>query len=83
MKNFFKSLLSQNGKISSNRFFSMLTLAYILLASIFLTVSTGAIPPIDDSWIYILGIFIGGSLGGKATDAYKGKTTEEPTEGQQ
>jgi hypothetical protein len=72
MKDFIKSTLSDvNGEISSNRVFLALVVVFILATSSYITVTTGAIPDISESWIYLVGIFAGAALGGKATEAAK------------
>ena len=85
MKNeFIKSVISNdNGVGSSNR----MALIFIVIALVtwtsYVVFTTGSIPDIADSWIYIIGIFVGGTATGKATDAYKKSKSDvnEPDQG--
>ena len=81
VKSTVKSALQDvDGQTSSNRMFLFLTMMFILITSTYIAFSTGAIPDVSDSWIYIIGIFSGAALGGKATNAvktYKSKPVDD------
>ena len=72
MKDFLKSALSDvNGQVSSNRLLATLIILFLLITSSVVAVTTWAIPEVSQSWVYLIGIFVGGALGGKATEAIK------------
>lgn len=82
MKEFFKSMFTDgaSGGISSNRVFLACILGFILIASTYMVISTGTIPDISDSWVYLVGVFAGAAWGGKAAAAYKAKFENKETE---
>jgi hypothetical protein len=80
MSKFIKSVASNdNGVGSSNRISLMVIVAALIIWSTVVVWRTGAIPEISESWIYLVGIFVGGTATGKATDAY-GKKKAKPEE---
>lgn len=70
MKKFLVEMLSNSGKVSSNRVCLFLIVCAVLLWSSFVVATTGAIPDLGSSWQALIAIFVGGALGGKATEAY-------------
>ena len=78
MKDFIYSVLSNSdGSGSSNRVCLMLVLLFILGSATFITIQTGAIPDVSQAWIYLVGIFVGGTTASKGVDAFK-TNTEQP-----
>lgn len=76
--NFFRALLSQNGKISSNRFFALIIIVFLIISSGVVAWQTGAIPDIGMGWLGLVTALVSASLGGKAVEGFaKNKPSDE------
>lgn len=72
MVEFIKSMLSNdNGVVSSNRVAMVLVLVMLLGWSTLSVYQTGTIPDLSEGWLTLIGILVGGTSLGKATDAVK------------
>ena len=74
---FLASMLSTEGKISSNRTCLFLTLAFVLVWHTSVVFKTGAIPDLAGGWNALIVIFVGGSFGGKITDVATNVTNKK------
>lgn len=79
MKKFFVEMLSNSGKVSSNRTCLFMIVVAVLGWTTFVVATTGTIPDLGASWQTMIGLFIGGSFGGKAAEAYTAVKTGTPT----